>query len=94
MSDLPHPAYLTTAGLAYCLSCRTGTVRKWMTRGYLRGIRVQAPTHWTDPKRKTARGQWRIELASVEELLTRLYTGQRVPHTVRRRLHALAAKLP
>jgi hypothetical protein len=48
-----------------------------------------------DRPRKTARGRWLIELASVEGFLSRLYTGATVPpgmfRYLRRRAVAIAA---
>lgn len=82
--------YLSVRGLASALSVHRRTIVAWLRNGTLRGMVYRVVPHWTDPKRKTDRGRWLVELASVEELLTRMYEGQQVPPAIARRLRAMA----
>lgn len=88
------PLYLAVRGCADALSVSPRTILRWVDSGELRGVQYSAKLHWTDKPRKTQRRRWLIELASVEELLARMYAGEPAPPGILRRLREMAQPNP
>ena len=88
------PLYVTVRGAANALGVVPKTIRLWLRDGTLRGVMSQLPEqerHYLDTTvRRTTRGRWLIELVSLQDCLTRLYSGQPVPPALLRKLRKLA----
>jgi hypothetical protein len=88
-----QPWFVTRSGLAAALSVHPDTIIGWERRGWLRTVAYPCkPRVIPDPPRKTTRRKRMVELASVVELLEKMYAGEQVPPALMRRLRAQARK--
>jgi excisionase family DNA binding protein len=93
LSTRPAPLYIGCGDAARVLGVGPRTVRKWAARGELRAV-VHHHRHYTDERPRKGKPRWRIEVASILELLERLYAGEPVPPAIRKRLNAIGNPLP
>lgn len=85
--------FVQVGPLARFLGLHPETIRVYLRRGRLRGVQIQkGPRAGLDPPRRTVRGRWLVERASVEEMFTDLYGGGPVPPGLFRYLRRRAAE--
>ncbi len=77
--------WVRTAPLAHALGVSTKTILRYIKAGILDAMQVQVIPHYTDvAPRKTARGHWRVSVASVERMLAAAHYPDDSVRAVRR----------